>query len=288
MKQFLSTSLKGFAMGTANVVPGVSGGTIALITGIYSRLVSCISAFATPSIWKEFFKGNFSVWWKKVDGSFLAALFVGLAVSILTFAKIVTWSLVEYPVITWAFFFGLIVVSTVYMLMDIKAWKFKDVVFLVVGFALGLLFCFLTPTKTPQTAWFYFVSGAIAICTMILPGVSGSFLLQIFGNYDIVMASLDVANPGWAVIIPFALGCIIGIIAFSKFLKWLLARYERPTMILLIGFVIGTLFKVWPWSDAQAVEQAGHGLQIPQAIVAMVIGGLLVAFIQRMSKKSNS
>ncbi len=286
MKQFLSTSLKGFAMGTANVVPGVSGGTIALITGIYSRLVACISAFATPGIWKEFFRGDFRSWWQKVDGSFLAALFVGLAVSILTFAKVVTWSLGEYPVITWAFFFGLIIVSTVFMLYDIKAWKIKDFLFLLIGLGLGLAFCFLTPTQTPQTGWFYFVSGAIAICTMILPGVSGSFLLQIFGNYDIVMAALDVTNINWAVLLPFAFGCLVGIIAFSKFLKWLLARYERPTMILLIGFVIGTLLKVWPWADADAVQQAGHGLQILPAIVAMLLGGALVVLIQKLSKKS--
>ncbi len=286
MKQFLSTSLKGFAMGTANVVPGVSGGTIALITGIYSRLVACISAFATPGIWKEFFRGDFKSWWQKVDGSFLAALFVGLAVSILTFAKVVTWSLGEYPVITWAFFFGLIIVSTVFMLYDIKAWKIKDFLFLLIGLGLGLAFCFLTPTQTPQTGWFYFVSGAIAICTMILPGVSGSFLLQIFGNYDIVMAALDVTNINWAVLLPFAFGCLVGIIAFSKFLKWLLARYERPTMILLIGFVIGTLLKVWPWADADAVQLAGHGLQILPAIVAMLLGGALVVLIQKLSKKS--
>lgn len=286
MKPFLSTALKGFAMGTANVVPGVSGGTIALITGIYSRLVACISAFATPSIWKEFFRGNFKSWWQKVDGSFLAALFVGLAVSILTFAKVVTWSLVEYPVVTWAFFFGLIIVSTAYMLYDIKAWKIKDFLFILIGLGLGLAFCFLTPTQTPQTGWFYFVSGAIAICTMILPGVSGSFLLQIFGNYDIVMASLDVTDINWSVLLPFAFGCLVGIIAFSKFLKWLLARYERPTMILLIGFVIGTLLKVWPWADAEAVQQAGHGLQILPAIVAMLLGGALVTLIQKLSKKA--
>ena len=286
MKPFLSTALKGFAMGTANVVPGVSGGTIALITGIYSRLVACISAFATPSIWKEFFLGNFKSWWQKVDGSFLAALFVGLAVSILTFAKVVTWSLEEYPVVTWAFFFGLIIVSTADMLYDIKAWKIKDLLFLLIGFGLGLAFCFLTPTQTPQTEWFYFVSGAIAICTMILPGVSGSFLLQIFGNYDIVMASLDVTDINWSVLLPFAFGCLVGIIAFSKFLKWLLAHYERPTMILLLGFVIGTLLKVWPWADAEAVQQAGHGLQILPAIVAMLLGGALVALIQKLSKKA--
>ena len=141
MKQFLGTALKGFGMGAANVVPGVSGGTIALITGIYSRLIAAISAFASVSIWKLFFRGDFKKWWKEVDGNFLVALFVGLVVSILTLAKVVTWSLVEYPVITWAFFFGLIIVSAFYMLMDIKDKRLKDGLWIIIGIALGLAFC---------------------------------------------------------------------------------------------------------------------------------------------------
>ena len=205
MKQFLGTALKGFGMGAANVVPGVSGGTIALITGIYSRLIAAISAFASVSIWKLFFRGDFKKWWKEVDGNFLVALFVGLVVSILTLAKVVTWALVEYPVITWAFFFGLIIVSAFYMLMDIKDKRLKDGLWIIIGIALGLAFCFLTPTHTPETSWFYFVSGAVAICTMILPGISGSFILQIFGNYDIIMKSLDVSALNWSVLVPFVL-----------------------------------------------------------------------------------
>lgn len=288
MKQFLGTALKGFGMGAANVVPGVSGGTIALITGIYSRLIAAISAFASVSIWKLFFRGDFKQWWKEVDGNFLVALFVGLVVSILTLAKVVTWALVEYPVITWAFFFGLIIVSAFYMLMDIKDKRLKDGLWIIIGIALGLAFCFLTPTHTPETNWFYFVSGAVAICTMILPGISGSFILQIFGNYDIIMKSLDVSALNWSVLVPFALGAIVGIVAFSKFLKWLLSRYERQTMLLLVGFVLGTMLKIWPWADKEAVSAAGHGLQIVEAIIAMAVGVGLVVLIQSLSKKQES
>ena len=278
MKQFLGTALKGFGMGAANVVPGVSGGTIALITGIYSRLIAAISAFASVSIWKLFFRGDFKQWWKEVDGNFLVALFVGLVVSILTLAK----------VITWAFFFGLIIVSAFYMLMDIKNKSLKDGLWIIIGIALGLAFCFLTPTHTPETSWFYFVSGAVAICTMILPGISGSFILQIFGNYDIIMKSLDVSALNWSVLVPFALGAIVGIVAFSKFLKWLLSRYERQTMLLLVGFVLGTMLKIWPWADKEAVSAAGHGLQIVEAIIAMAVGVGLVVLIQSLSKKQES
>lgn len=288
MRNFLSTVLKGFGMGAANVVPGVSGGTIALITGIYSRLIASISSFASVKIWKILFKSGFKSWWKEVDGYFLLALFVGLLLSILTLAKLVTWALVEYPVLTWAFFFGLIIVSAVYMLIQVKDFRWKDIVWPLVGVALGLLFCYLTPTHTPDTAWFYFLSGAIAICTMILPGVSGSFVLQIFGNYDTVMKALDVSALNFSVLVPFAIGAVVGIVAFSKFLKWLLSRYEKATMLLLVGFVLGTVLKVWPWADMQAVEAAGHGLQIGGAIGFMLLGAALVIIIQKISKKYES
>lgn len=271
-------------MGAANVVPGVSGGTIALISGIYYRLIASISAFGSIATWKLFFKGNFKQWWKAVDGAFLLALFVGLAASTLSLAKVVTWALVEYPVVTWAFFFGLIVVSAVYMLLDIKQWRLPDALWLVLGICLGLAFCFLTPTHTPDTWWFYAVSGAVAICTMILPGVSGSFVLQILGNYDTVMAALDVTALNWGVLVPFAIGAIVGILAFAKFLKWLLSKFERTVMLVLVGFVMGTVLKVWPWYDMQAVEAAGHGLQIPAALIAALLGAALIVLLQKLSK----
>lgn len=287
MNQSVSVILKGFAIGAANVVPGVSGGTIALLTGIFSRIVNSISSFAEVSNWKLLFsKRDVRSWWKAIDGTFLFQLFIGLALSIFSLAKLVTWALKEYPVVTWAFFFSLVIVSTVYMFLEIKGFKVKDILWVIIGIGLGIAFCLLTPTNTPNTAWFYFVSGAIAICTMILPGVSGSFVLQIFGNYDIVMEALTTLNM--SVLLPFGLGALIGIIAFSKLLKWLLARYEKPTLLLLLGFVLGSIMRVWPWYDMEIVNEAGHGLQIFEALCAMVIGGALVVLMQMLSKKHES
>ncbi len=287
MKQSISIILKGFAIGAANVVPGVSGGTIALLTGIFSRIVNSISSFAEVSNWKILFsKRDVKAWWKAIDGTFLFQLFIGLALSVFSLAKLVTWSLKEYPVVTWAFFFSLVIVSTFYMFLEIKGFKVKDILWVINGIGLGIAFCLLTPTNTPNTAWFYFVSGAIAICTMILPGVSGSFVLQIFGNYDIVMEALTTLNM--SVLLPFGLGALIGIIAFSKLLKWLLARYEKPTLLLLLGFVLGSIMRVWPWYDMEIVNEAGHGLQIFEALCAMIIGGALVVLMQMLSKKHES
>ena len=285
IKNHISTALKGFGMGAANVVPGVSGGTIALITGIYSRIVNAISAFATPSTWKALFKGRFKEFWQCIDGAFLLALGIGMVVSILSLAKLVTWALVEYPVLTWAFFFGLIIASAVYMLIPVKNWKALDFRVVAAVLACGLACCLLTPTQTPKTWGFYFITGAVAICTMILPGVSGSFIMQIFGNYDIVLKALDPSAFDFSVLVPLAAGAIVGILAFAKLLKWLLSRWERQTMLVLVGFVLGTLLKVWPWADMAAVEAAGHGLQIPGAIVACLLGGALVVLIQKLSVK---
>ena len=285
IKNHIFTALKGFGMGAANVVPGVSGGTIALITGIYGKIVDSLSAFATPSTWKALFKGRFKEFWQSIDGSFLLALGLGIVVSILSLAKVVTWALGEYPVLTWAFFFGLIVASAVYMLIPVKNWKAADFLMVALGLAIGLAFCLLTPTQTPQTWWFYFITGAVAICTMILPGVSGSFIMQIFGNYDIVLKALDPSAFDFGVLVPLGAGAVVGILAFSKLLKWLLSHWERQTMLLLVGFVLGTLLKVWRWSDMAAVEAAGHGLQVPGAIIASLLGGALVVLIQKVSSK---
>ena len=159
-----------------------------------------------------------------------------------------------YPVQTWAFFFGLIIASSAYMIYDIKGWKVNDVLFFVVGIVLGVVICTLSPTTTPDSLWFIFICGAIAVCTMILPGISGSFILVILGKYDFIMQSVNELNI--PVLVVFGLGCVIGILGFSKFLHWLLKRFERPTMLVLVGFVLGALVKVWPWNDMGKVAEA--------------------------------
>lgn len=247
-------ALKGFAMGAANVVPGVSGGTIALISGIYEELVEALNAIMSPESWRTLVKEGFKAFWKKIHGRFLLSLLIGVVVSIFSLAKIVESSLERNPILVWAFFFGLIIASTFFMLRDIKGWKTKDVAVTAVGVVLGLAVCTLSPTTTPDSMWFIFICGAIAICTMILPGISGSFILVIFGKYDYIMGA--VSGMDIPVLIVFALGCAVGILAFAKFLHWLLARWERQTMLVLIGFVIGSLIKVWPWYDMNSCARA--------------------------------
>lgn len=245
--QNLLVALKGFFMGAANVVPGVSGGTIALITGIYKEIIGALNSLMEKETWKALFKGNFKDFWKQVHGTFLLWLAIGVLLSVFSLAKLMTFVLEHHPVQTWAFFFGLIIASAILMFKDIKGWRLGDILFALLGIAMGLAVCTLSPTQTPDSWFFIFLCGALAVCTMILPGVSGSFILVIMGKYDFIMQA--VADLDWPVLTVFALGCIVGILAFSKFLHWLLGRFERQTMLVLLGFVLGSLVKVWPWSN---------------------------------------
>lgn len=258
--KYISLTLKGFGMGAANIVPGVSGGTIALLTGIYTELIDSVNQLMVPANWRPLFQGNIKEFWKSINGWFLTALMIGMALSLVTLAKLMEYVIVYYPVQTWAFFFGLIIASSVYMLFDIKGWKLKDILFLAAGGVLGVVVCTLSPTQTPDDLWFIFLCGAIAICTMILPGISGSFILVILSKYEYIINALNTMNL--PVLIVFSLGCIVGLLAFAKFLHWLLGKYERQTLLILIGFVIGSLVKVWPWNDMNAVAEA-HFLHQP-------------------------
>ena len=188
------TGLKGFGMGAANVIPGVSGGTIALLTGIFTEIIDALNALMDPSSWKMLLKGQFREFWRYIHGTFLVSLLVGVLISIFSLAKLMVYVMHFYPVQTWAFFFGLIIASSVYMIYDIKGWKFVDVLFFAVGIALGVVICTLSPTTTPDDLWFIFICGAIAVCTMILPGISGSFILVILGKYDYIMQAVNQLN----------------------------------------------------------------------------------------------
>lgn len=248
------TGIKGFGMGAANVIPGVSGGTIALLTGIFTEIIDSLNAMMDPSSWKLLLQGKFREFWRYIHGTFLVSLFIGVLISIFSLAKLMVYVMAYYPVQTWAFFFGLIIASSAYMIYDIKGWKVNDVLFFVVGIVLGVVICTLSPTTTPDSLGFIFICGAIAVCTMILPGISGSFILVILGKYDFIMQSVNELNI--PVLVVFGLGCVIGILGFSKFLHWLLKRFERPTMLVLVGFVLGALVKVWPWNDMSKVAEA--------------------------------
>lgn len=274
-------AVKGFFMGAANVVPGVSGGTIALLTGIYSRIINAIDALMRISNWKLLLKGDLKAFWKAVEGRFLLALGIGVVASVFTLAKLMEYVLANHPVQTWAFFFGLILASVYYMLRDIKNLKWLDAVQVFAGLVLGLVVCTLTPTKTPDTMWFIFICGAIAVCTMILPGISGSFILVILGKYDYIMRAVSALDL--PTLFVFALGCVVGILAFAKFLHWLLARYERSTMLVLIGFVLGSLVKVWPWNDLSLIPDGQ--LHIASALIWCFIGLALIVAVELLSRK---
>ncbi len=283
-------ALKGFAMGAANVIPGVSGGTIALLTGIFNELIEALNAIMSVSTWKLLIKGQFKEFWETIHGTFLLWLAIGVIISVFSLAKLMEYVLAHHPVQTWAFFFGLIVVSAVFMLSDIKGWKGKEVAWLVLGIALGAFICLLSPTETTSDMWFIAVCGAIAICTMILPGISGSFILVLLGKYEYIMKAVSDLNI--PVLLVFAIGCVIGIVAFSKFLHWLIGKYEKQTLLVLIGFTIGALVKVWPWADKVACETANvlngqpvEALHIGGAVLWALIGAGLVLALELFSKR---
>ena len=263
LSDYLFVTVKGICMGAADVIPGVSGGTIAFMTGIYEELVGSINSINGEAV-KLLFSGKFKAFWKHINGNFLLSLVAGILISILSLAKLMTYLLTNHPIQTWAFFFGLIVASSIFILKGVSGWKFKDIVMLILGIIIGVVVCTLTPTQTPDGLWFIFICGAIAICAMILPGISGSFILLILGKYEYMLGTITKITSGdgrlldFAVILIFVVGALIGILAFSRFLHWLLARYHRATLLVLAGFIIGSLVKVWPWSDMATVAASQH------------------------------
>lgn len=270
----IGNGLKGFAMGAANVIPGVSGGTIALITGIFGRIINALNGLMSFKTWKLLFAGKFKEFVSKVDGRFLLAVMIGAVLSVFTLAKLMQYLLDQYPVQTWAFFLGMIAASAVFMLAEVRCWRVSHGLWIAVGIGLGIALCTLSPTETTDDLWFIFICGAIAICTMILPGVSGSFILLLLGKYEYIMNAIS--NLNWPVLAAFGIGCAIGIVAFSKALHWLLARYQQQTMLVLVGFVMGSLIKVWPWSDeALAAATAASDGSAPVTAGEMLIPGII-------------
>ena len=270
LMKYAGVTLKGACMGAADVIPGVSGGTIAFIMGIYDEFVGSIASINAEAV-RLLFKGRIRDFWKHINGNFLLSLVAGIGISVVALAGLMQMFLSNYPIQTWAFFFGLIVASSIFIIRGISGWKVREGAFLAFGVILGVVICTLSPTKTPDALWFIFLSGAIAICAMILPGISGSFILLILGKYQFIMESITtcVGNIGalwgaagadagafWSaagVMAVFMVGAVTGILAFSKFLHWLLARWNKETLIVLAGFIIGSLVKVWPWSNMEAI-----------------------------------
>lgn len=235
-------------MGSADVVPGVSGGTIALLVGVYERLINAIRAIASPAFKEIFKKGGIPRLWKAIDGNFLLALVAGIATAIFLFSRLIL-SLIEHcPIQVWSVFFGLILASIWLVGKTIERWNFFTVIMLIAGTLIGYLISTAAGGSLPDGSLGLVLAGAIAICAMILPGISGSFILLLLDKYHLVMDAVSTLN--FAVLIPFALGAVGGLLAFSHFLGWLLKRFHAPTIALLTGFMAGAIIKVWPWRHA--------------------------------------
>ena len=247
LKEYLLITLKGIGMGAADVVPGVSGGTIAFITGIYKELIDSIKSINGTAI-KLLLKGKLKSFWESINGTFLFSIILGIGISIFSLAKLMKFLLENYPVLIWSFFFGLIIASILFIAKEIKTWKAGTIISLILGTIIAYWITVVSPAEANATNWYIFLSGSIAICAMILPGISGSFILVLLGMYKFILGAVSDLNI--SVLSLFLFGAIIGIVAFSNLLSWLLKKYYQITMAILTGFMTGSLNKVWPWKEA--------------------------------------
>lgn len=291
IKSYLVLAVKGVLMGAANVIPGVSGGTIAFMTGIYKDLVDSLKAIDGTAV-KLLFKGRFKELWQKINGNFLLAVFAGVVISIFSLAKLMQYLLLEHPIPVWSFFFGLILVSTVLIMKDLGKFSFRNVLSFIIGAAFGVFICIATPATTPDSLLFIFLCGAITFCTMILPGISGSFILLLLGKYAYMLEA--VGDLKIVILLVFALGAAVGLVCFSHFLSWLLKKYYTPTLSMLCGLMFGSLLKVWPWKETLAAgtdrpllpyQYAGDP-QLSSAVIWMLVGAAFVAAINLAASKS--
>ena len=292
IKDYAVLTLKGMAMGAADVVPGVSGGTIAFIAGIYDELINSIKSINMHSL-KLLFTGNLAGFWKAVNGKLLFALLLGIAISVFSLAKLITYLLVNEPVLVWSFFFGLVLASTWFVSKDIKGWNWKTVAGFVVGAAVAYYITVATPAETSTNLMFIFLCGAIAICAMILPGISGSFILVLLGKYFYVMEAVKTLDL--VVLGVFAFGAALGITSFSRVLSYALRNFRNITLSVLSGFMLGSLNKVWPWKEVEKLVSDGHEVmiehnvapntEVAEAVVLMLIGFILVYVLEKISAK---
>lgn len=246
IKQYASLFLKGMAMGAADVVPGVSGGTIAFITGIYEEFIASLSALNLSAV-QLIFKGQFRAFWNHINGTFLAVLFAGIFTSILSLASLLTYALEHFEIWVWSFFFGLVAASVWMVGKTVKRWNVGTILSLIGGTLIAYLITIAPATSGTTEPWYLVLCGALAICAMILPGISGSFILLLLGAYSTVLAA--VADRDLFTIALIGVGAILGLLSFTKALKWIFNRYYDLTIALLSGFLLGSLNKLWPWKQ---------------------------------------
>lgn len=296
-------TLKGMAMGAADVVPGVSGGTIAFISGIYEELLTSINAVNFSTL-KNLKKDGIKATWKTINGNFLVALLLGVAISILSLAKGLKWLLANEPILLWAFFFGLVAASILYIGKQIEKWNWKIILTFLIGAFVAYFITTIPPIAGTNSSWFLFLAGALAICAMILPGISGAFILVLLGAYQPVLDAIDTRN--YKTIIIVGLGAIVGLLSFSRVLKWLFANYKNFTLAVLTGFIFGSLNKIWPWKQVLSTRINSHGEEVPFleksispfsfegdnkflfAIILMVVGFLTIFMLEKLAVKKDT
>ncbi|MEM9417042.1 MAG: DUF368 domain-containing protein [Bacteroidota bacterium] len=252
--------LKGIGIGMVDIIPGVSGGTMALIMGIYEELLQAIQAFDVTAL-RLLSKGQFKALWQHLHGAFLLPLVLGIGLSLATTVQLVIYLLAQYPIQTWSFFLGLLLVSAFTVYQEIKRWHLRTVLLSLGGLLLAYSITRMTPLHTPNTSLFISLAGALAVCAMLLPGVSGSFVLVLLGKYAFMLQALQSFQLG--TLIPFVLGGVVGLLSFSRGIAWLLRHHHDDTLSLLAGFMLGSLNKVWPWQQAWSVS-ADNSLTVPQ------------------------
>jgi len=314
LKDYIVISLKGIAMGAADVVPGVSGGTIAFISGIYEELISTINSLDLNffKIWK---KEGLKNSWKTYNLSFLLTLFIGIAISILSLAKIIKWLLHHEPLLLWSFFFGLVLASILYIGKQITSWNPKVFLSIMIAAVISYFITIAEPIASPESLWYLLFCGFIAIIAMILPGVSGAFILLILGAYETFIGILNQFREGltslnfemlWQAfykILIIGVGAILGLKLFSKILNWMFSKHKNITLAVLTGFMIGSLNKLWPWKRVLSWRTNSEGIKVPfieksilpanfegdsrivWVLLFISIGFLLILVLERLATK---
>ena len=296
--KYLLITLRGMGMGAADIIPAVSGGTIALITGIYEKLIASIKSL-NPALLKIAYKEGIHAAWKKVNGDFLLALFAGIFISIFSLARLISWLLDNHPILVWAFFFGLIAASAIFLWKQIKSNKLISFLFLIAGAIVTFYITLVSPANTPNSMIYVFGAGCIAICAMILPGISGSFILLLLGKYVFILGAVNELKID--VLAVFAAGCAIGLVSFANVISWLFKKYPNQTLALLTGFMLGSLNKLWPWKELVETRITQEGEIIPlleknvmpynfigdpllyQAIFIAICGFIVVFLFERLA-----
>lgn len=296
---FLIITLKGMAMGAADVVPGVSGGTIAFISGIYEELIRSINAFNFDLVttWR---KEGFLAAWKQANGGFLLALLTGIGISVASLAKFISWLLENQPVLLWSFFFGLVLASIIVVARAIERWNLGIITTLLAGAALAWYITTLPPIENTSSLPFLFISGALAICAMILPGISGAFILVLLGSYKTVLDAVH--QRDLLILATVAAGAVFGLLSFARLLKYMFSHYKNLTLSLLTGFILGSLNKIWPWKAVLDSRIYGDKViavretnvlpfdydgnpQLLQAILLAVLGFSLIFILEKLASK---